>query len=633
MSKPERKFGIEFTMAPGDVFLLTALVRDIRQAFQGRYAVNVAVPFPDLWRHNPYLDRSIDKQDPSATWVRISPSDYLDGLRTVQSGVQLHFLTWYYRIFEKYTGIHVPCLFPGGDLHLTEEEKAEPFVEPPYWIVVPGGKTDWTTKWWSQHRWQELVDALRQRGIRCVQEGATKPYCCHPPLRGVLNLVGRTSIRDLIRNIYHAEGVICGISLPMHLAAALQKPCVVIAGGYESPVWEWYTDQFGAFGPECAPVKVPHRFLHTLGQLACCQTVGCWARRVVKLTTHEPGDDFFNNRLCRDRAVDEAGWYIPRCMERIATEAVLEAVLSYGPTRREGTLEDVPRLLRQTEQLQGGYDGREKALTMRLPPEHFASFSPAPFADDPLDHPAVGRIFTVSVLCVGPDLLKHQACLSSILSTLPPSRFDLRIATIEAGNAVRNWLQTLPATRVYVDETTSRSRALHALWHDPLVPITTSWIVHFDSAARVVSANLWSRLAENIVANGHLPVGGYGVRVYRQLPQPDDVLSWMHSRPWYRGRWLKDRGGYDSLAGDCIWYLRGTWLALNADAVRNAALPDDSADYNGDEDVVMGEQLHQAGYAILQFNQSREFVTWTDLPPRTGLCLPVSKQSCLERLF
>src|SRR5204863_7197913 len=104
-----------------------------------------------------------------------------------------------------------------GDLHLSAEELAAPplvterfGVSPPYWIVVGGGKYDFTIKWWHRRRWQAVVDHFAGR-LQFVQVGERGHF--HPPLRGALDLRFATTLRELVRLIYHADGVLCPVTL------------------------------------------------------------------------------------------------------------------------------------------------------------------------------------------------------------------------------------------------------------------------------------------------------------------------------------------------------------------------------------------------------------------------------------
>jgi hypothetical protein len=329
---PQRKFFIEFGRAPGDMLMVTALVRDLKLTYGDEILVNVrgdkpALDYPDIWRNNPYLSE-FGRRDGVFLKMDAKNSRGADvaAMKLSQSGAGRHYINSFHTAFTQRTRIPVSLLYSKPDLHLTEEEKANPLVSKPYWVICPGWKTDMTNKSWLVPRWKEVVERLRGHGISFIQEGASKKNHINYPIEGALDLINKTSIRDLIRNIYHSEGVICLCSLPMHIAAALDKPCVVIFGGREEPSYEWYRPDPVAFG-RAEPVKVPHVLLHTIGQLPCCQTRGCWKRRVVPLPDTRTD---YNKSLCQmpDKTTcpDQP---VAQCMSMITTDMVVDAVLSY----------------------------------------------------------------------------------------------------------------------------------------------------------------------------------------------------------------------------------------------------------------------------------------------------------------
>lgn len=100
--------------------------------------------------------------------------------------------------------------------------------------VVPGAR--WETKRWPAGRLAELIDRMHTEGLPpSVILGAPADQAfanqvasaCRAPL---VNLVGRTSLRDLSAAIALADLIVCHDSGPMHLAAALGKPLVAIFG-------------------------------------------------------------------------------------------------------------------------------------------------------------------------------------------------------------------------------------------------------------------------------------------------------------------------------------------------------------------------------------------------------------------
>jgi ADP-heptose:LPS heptosyltransferase len=213
----------------------------------------------------------------------------------------------------------IPSTAFKGDIHLSELEKSWMSqvhevvgAALPFWVIVAGGKLDFTIKWWASDRFQEVVDRFRER-ILFVQVGARNHH--HPRLRGVLDLVGGTDMRQLVRLIYHAQGVLAPVTLHTHLAAAIEvkggrpkhRPCVVVAGGREPPHWEAYPH---------------HQFIHTVGSLLCCDNGGCWKARTVPLGDGDSNDH--PGSLC----VDVVG-SLPKCMNMIGPAEVCARIETY----------------------------------------------------------------------------------------------------------------------------------------------------------------------------------------------------------------------------------------------------------------------------------------------------------------
>lgn len=312
--------------ALGDTICLSALMRDIHLEYPGEYQLRMIGNYKSFWNNHPYA-----RVQGVGEHGRLVALEYLEGIRAAGRGNKIHFLSWFHRSFEKATGIHVPVRLPKGHIALSESDK-QPKIPGRYWIVNAGFKIDMTAKGWHFHRYQTVVDALAAYGIRCVQMGADFSKHFHPKLKNCEQAVGTTrDIKDLFSLIYNAEGVICGVTAAMHIAAAFDKPCVVVAGGREEPWWEAYTNTApSTFGPECLPVKIPHRFLHTVGLLDCGignTTKGCWRDRTVPIEQADYTNAKNKARLCLFPVRSKQP--VPRCMDLITPDMVVEAVLSY----------------------------------------------------------------------------------------------------------------------------------------------------------------------------------------------------------------------------------------------------------------------------------------------------------------
>ncbi len=309
------KLILQNSQAPGDILMLTAAVRDLHRCHPGKVLTDVRTPFPDLWRHNPYITPLSDEDAAAERLHCHYPLIHRSNKEPV------HFLHGFSAYLGERLGLRLAPTAFKGDIHLTKEEKAEePLVHrltgdtSPYWIIVAGGKFDFTIKWWPTERYQAVVDHFKGR-IRFVQDGLLEHH--HPPLRDVIDLRGQVPLRELVKMMHHAAGVICPVTMHMHLCAAVEtpkgrpplRPCVVVAGGREPPHWEAYPG---------------HRFLHTIGQLRCCQHGGCWRSRVKPLgdgsRKDQPGD------LCVDVVND-----LPHCMDLVTPEDVIREVEKFLP--------------------------------------------------------------------------------------------------------------------------------------------------------------------------------------------------------------------------------------------------------------------------------------------------------------
>lgn len=320
-SQPRRLLLRNF-WSPGDIVMLTAAVRDLHRANPGAFLTDVRTACPALWEHNPHLTPLSERQR------RIEVIDCEYPLIHQSNQRPVHCLNGFASFLEQRLGVPCPLSAPHGDIHLSPRERSLPSQirrrtrrDQPFWIIVAGGKFDYTIKWWDTARYQAVVDHFAGR-LLFVQVGDTAHH--HPALRGVIDLRGRTDLRQLVRLVYHAEGIVCPVTGIMHLAAAVprrpghlrSRPCVVVAGGRESPHWEAYPG---------------HQYLHTVGALSCCATGGCWRARTVPLHDGDERDE--PRRLC----VDVVG-NLPRCMHLITPEDVIRRIQLYLDAGAAGEL-------------------------------------------------------------------------------------------------------------------------------------------------------------------------------------------------------------------------------------------------------------------------------------------------------
>ena len=343
-----KKIILRNRQSPGDIIMLTAAVRDLHRCYPGRFVTDLRTSCPALWLENPHLT-PLEEDD-----ARVEVIDCHYPLIHRSNTQPWHFLFGYIEFLNERLGLRIQPTEFRGDIHLHKEERRWMSQvheitgeDTPFWIIVAGGKRDFTVKWWDVRRWQAVVNHFRGR-IQFVQVGEAGHH--HPALEGVIDLRGKTDLRQLVRLVYHAQGVVCPVTSLMHLAAAVpvkgarvsslpsadgecrhlppqNRPCVVVAGGREPPHWEAYPH---------------HQFIHTNGQLLCCDQGGCWKARTVPLGDGDAKDQLGN--LCVDvvggerkeenaqRSTPNAQCPtepLPRCMDMITAQEVIRRIEGY----------------------------------------------------------------------------------------------------------------------------------------------------------------------------------------------------------------------------------------------------------------------------------------------------------------
>jgi ADP-heptose:LPS heptosyltransferase len=300
-------------LSPGDIVMLTAALRDLHRCYPNKFITDARTSCMELWQNNPYLT-PLEETDPEVRAV-----DCYYPLIHQSNQRPYHFIHAFIADLNEKLRLDIKPTEFKGDIHLSEREKAWPSQacdifgdDRPFWIIASGGKHDFTNKWWDPGRFQKVVDHFRDK-IQFFQVGHADHH--HPALDGVIDLRGRTNLRHLVRLVYHAQGVLCGVTSLMHLAAAVPtrpgaaptRACVVVAGGREPSQWEAYPH---------------HQFIHTIGALPCCATGGCWKSRLVPLGDGDEKDDPQN--LCTNVAGN-----LPRCMDMITAEEVIRRIKFY----------------------------------------------------------------------------------------------------------------------------------------------------------------------------------------------------------------------------------------------------------------------------------------------------------------
>ena len=315
MPRSTEKLVLRAMVYPGDLMMLTSAIRDLHIEHPGQYLTDVDTTCQPIWDNNPYItpfDRCKSHRYLNVGYPRYSHRE----------PAPAHLSTRYHGQLAEALGLPIPVTRATPEIYLAEEEKSPDYprslgLRRPYWVVMAGAKYDTTTKWWNPLFYQHVVDKLDGR-VDFVQCGSLEDW--HPPLQGAVNMVGRTDLRQFVRLIYYADGVLCPVTFAMHLAAAIPTPdgrpraCVVIVGGRETLSLIQYPN---------------HTLLHVIGQLECCSSIGCW--RYVCQETHVPQQ---TQSRCQRPVQVTPELRLPQCMQMIGPDSVIEAILRYYPNKK-----------------------------------------------------------------------------------------------------------------------------------------------------------------------------------------------------------------------------------------------------------------------------------------------------------
>jgi ADP-heptose:LPS heptosyltransferase len=309
----QKRIVLSNRQSPGDILMLTALVRDLHAAYPGEYCTDVRTSASELWHGNPHIC-SLAEDGPETQNISMHYPLVHESNRTA-----LHFIHGFHKFLEERLRIQIPVTRFAGDIHLVDGEKLRPDCIKSHavlWLLIAGGKYDFTAKWYNPASLQRVVDHFRGT-IQFVQCGEAHHW--HPRLEGVIDMVGKTTIRQFIQLMYHADGVVCPVTFAMHLAAAVEmppgkpkhRPCVVLGGGREPPHWEAYPF---------------HQYISTVGMLPCCDHGGCWRSRCQLVGD---GDEKDRVNVCERPVQIAPDLRIPQCMEMIRPEDIIRRIEMY----------------------------------------------------------------------------------------------------------------------------------------------------------------------------------------------------------------------------------------------------------------------------------------------------------------
>lgn len=252
----------------GDELLLTVVVHELRRrGFANNWVIS---EFPDVWRHNPDPARVLHWGHRHLPWaehfgwqfIRPHYTRYIGRDRDLLP--RKHILT----LMCEAVGIAGP-IARKPHVTLTDEERAAGARRPNQIAIQSAGlvaRFAMKTKQWFPERFQAVVDALKG-DFQFVQIGAPKD----PLLDGVLDLRGKTTLRETAAVLSQSLAFVGQVGMPMHLARAVDCRSVIIYGGREHPGQTGYSCNENLYAPvPCSPCWKINRCGHGM---ACMREI------------------------------------------------------------------------------------------------------------------------------------------------------------------------------------------------------------------------------------------------------------------------------------------------------------------------------------------------------------------------
>jgi len=573
--KPMR-VAIKFNKPPGDVLCLLAAIKNINKLKPITFSVvgPHGTVCQDLWFNNPQVDLSITEKDNDAV---VTP-EYGNYIRLANEQRKGHFSEALFKSIAFQMNIDIPEDFQVDIMPKLVPTLNETDAQPhptPYWVFMPGGKYDFTTKWWPEVYWRTLIDSFKAHPVlkdkAIIQLGATGPDHYNPKFRGVINKVGQTTLRDYMTYILHAEGVVCGITSAMHIAGGFRKPCIVLAGGREGPWWEKYDN---------------HTFIHTLGQLECCSSP-CWISHIDE-AAKKSAPTVSKSGYCRnvatikDKAKQNVAVSTPACMKVITPNIVLNAI-----TAHYSRIAEEKELARRESMVSKNIDEYRADATIMV----------CLYGTDKGGSSVTNSIVNREGTSKGENtdtakkltyLELHKRCISSIANTLTQEEIDNAHFIIGCNEVSPETIafvrKTLPKAALIIEETNINK---YPLMKKMFAEALTKWGVWFDDDSYATQPG-WLNKLLYACNNGDIAVGGKEYSWSLLQGQMD----WIKASDWYTGVEIPKRNNTLSIP-----FITGGFQVLDLDKLKQIDWPDSRLDHNGG-DVMLGAACLQKEFKI-----------------------------------
>lgn len=229
--------------AIGDVLMCTPALREAKR-LNSSCKITFYTKYDSLVNGLPFIDEVKDYADCPFDAVHLRYEEIIPPHRHIA------------KIFGDKLGISVTDVFPSCVLN--EEMSAimkrswQSYPRP--FVVVNRRASTWTpNKDWPDDNWDELIDRILKFGS-VIEIGSGSQGNISLSARNYINLLNRCSLEQLIAVVAAGDLQVGPISGPVHIAAAVGTPSVVIYGGYEHPVCSKYPGNIDHYSPlSCSP--------------------------------------------------------------------------------------------------------------------------------------------------------------------------------------------------------------------------------------------------------------------------------------------------------------------------------------------------------------------------------------------
>lgn len=248
---------ISFGISLGDDLLCSVLAKQLKKEER---RVWIMTQFPDLFVNNPNVDKIILKGNDDKPNKLVSTY-----LKRLKIKVSHPWYTSYDKIYDQdripskhilelmCDKVNTSCpavLKP--DFYLTEKEKKRgKFFDNQVCIhsTGKGARQHMKNKDWFFERFEEVVSSLNER-YNVIQIGSESDEL----LKGVVDLRGKTSIRETASILYNSKFFIGQVGFLMHLARSVNCRSVIIYGGRERPDQTGYDTNINLYTSlRCSP--------------------------------------------------------------------------------------------------------------------------------------------------------------------------------------------------------------------------------------------------------------------------------------------------------------------------------------------------------------------------------------------